>query len=127
MKNRIKNLILSFFIRALLQITKFSLKKSPLKIRALYFGKNYLFDQVGAFLAFFKPGFFLSLTLGSLLSKPCGFKESLSSEFQSINALAKASLIASDCPAIPPPTILISASNFVATSFPSVVKGASAF
>ena len=35
-----------------------------------YQKNNYLFDQVGAFLAFFKPGFFLSLTLGSLLSNP---------------------------------------------------------
>jgi hypothetical protein len=32
--------------------------------------ESYLFDQVGAFLAFFKPGFFLSLIRASLTSIP---------------------------------------------------------
>lgn len=31
---------------------------------------DYLFDHVGAFLAFFNPGFFLSLILGSLFNRP---------------------------------------------------------
>jgi hypothetical protein len=71
----------------------------------------YLFDQVGLFLAFFKPGFFLSLILGSLLSKPYGFNASLNSEFQSINALANHNFIASACHDIPHQVIFISASN----------------
>jgi len=55
----------------------------------------YLFDRVGLFLAFFKPGFFLSLILGSLLSNQYGFNVNLNSEFRSINALENHSLIAS--------------------------------
>jgi len=74
---------------------------------------NYLFDRVGPFLAFFKPGFFLSLILGSLLSNPYGFKVSLNSGFHSINALANPSLIASACPDIPQPLTTISASNIL--------------
>jgi hypothetical protein len=78
-----------------------------------YVINNYLFDHVGAFLAFFKPGFFLSLTLGSLLSNPYGFNVGLKSEFHSINALANPNLIASECPAIPPPNTRMCASNFL--------------
>lgn len=73
----------------------------------------YLFDHVGPFLAFFNPGFFLSLILGSLLSSPYGFKVSLNSGFHSIKALANHNLIASACPDIPHPLTTISASNFL--------------
>gem|GEM_PF-4045678 len=75
--------------------------------------KVYLFDRVGPFLAFLRPGFFLSLILGSLLSNPNGFKVTLKSVFHSINALANPSLIASACPEIPHPFTTTSASNFL--------------
>lgn len=86
----------------------------------------YLFDRVGPFLAFFKPGFFLSLILGSLLSKPYGFNVSLRSASYRISALAMPSLIASDCPAMPHPVSVISASNCLILSIPSVERGANA-
>ncbi len=86
----------------------------------------YLLDRVGPFLAFFKPGFFLSLILGSLLSNPYGFNVNLSSALCKISALAIPSLIASDCPAIPHPLKVISASKFLICSTPIVERESSA-
>ena len=72
---------------------------------------HYLFDHCGLLRAFLRPGFLRSLTLGSLLSKPCGLRVSLYSSLKSTSALANHSLIASACPIIPPPVSTISASN----------------
>jgi len=84
---------------------------------------DYLFDQVGAFLAFFKPGFFLSFLLGSLFKTHCGFKVVLNSLFRSIIALASANLIASACHEVPPHLITISPSNLFRYSGPRIVIG----
>lgn len=86
-------------------------KKKPFSFFLEYIYNNYLFDQDGFFLAFLKPGFFLSLILASLLSKPYGFKVTLNSASQSISALAIANLIASACPLRPPHDIVTAISN----------------
>lgn len=66
MKKQNKHQIINLFI--------FLFKQKTAHIAAYCFlylrYKFYLFDHVGAFLAFFKPGFFLSLILGSLFKNP---------------------------------------------------------
>jgi hypothetical protein len=49
--------------------------------------ENYLFDQVGDFLAFFLPGFFLSTFLASLVKSPASLKTALLETLDSTNAL----------------------------------------
>ena len=68
------------------------------RVRISCFAKKqyYLFDQVGAFLAFLRPGFFLSLTRESLASIPYGLSINLRSGLDSVRAFANHSLIALD-------------------------------
>ena len=50
--------------------------------------RYYLFENCGAFLAFFRPYFFLSFARESLVKNPFDFKAGLYSKLASFNALA---------------------------------------
>lgn len=71
---------------------------------------NYLLLHCGLLLAPLKPGFSLSLLLGSLLRSPYGFIVTLSPVSITTNALANANFMLSECPLRPPQHISISAS-----------------
>ena len=73
--------------------------------------KNYLFENWGALLAAFKPYFFLSFILASLVKNPAFFKSPLNSASAFNKALDIPCLIAPACPVNPPP------STFTITSY----------
>ncbi len=63
----------------------------------------YLFTQVGAFLDFFNPGFFLSTDLGSLFKNPFSFKTDLDDGSSFTKTLAIPKRIASAWALTPEP------------------------
>lgn len=65
--------------------------------------KYYRFENCGAFLAFLKPYFFLSIRLESLVKYPSNFSAVLFSGLTLQSALTNPNRIASVCPVKPPP------------------------
>ena len=82
---------------------------------------DYLLRNWNPFLAFLRPYFFRSFTLGSLFKKPSFFKGPLNSAFISMMALLIPNIHASDCPDLPPPCTLINRSNLL--SIPIFLMG----
>ena len=74
---------------------------------------NYLFENCGARLAFFKPYFFLSFIRGSLVKNPEDFNVGLNSLLACNKALAIPWRIAPAWPVNPPPTTEQITSYFV--------------
>src|SRR3989304_4206957 len=87
-------------------------RSNDLPFFEIYKQRFYLLENWKRFLAPGCPYFFLSFSLGSLVTSPAFFNEPLNSALNTISALVIPCLIAPACPLIPPPLTLTLMSNF---------------